>query len=242
MNTFSKSPSLSYPSLVSIPHSTKFYLPPCQQFTDEKKFSKTSEEDLHDKFFSDIDKAKKYVNLIHFEPFSDTADAVVAAAACIDGKVSKSLKSFLKKQLKKSGTGDSLAIADKSMVVGIKEAFPTLPCSLACDSKTHDLFRGIRCYLEELREEGGGGDDDDEKGHAVVSGADLNAMRLGLSHSLSRYKLKFSSDKVDTMVVQAIGLLDELDKEINTYAMRVKEWYGWHFPGELCWFVVPVLF
>ena len=32
------------------------------------------------------------------------------------------------------------------------------------------------------------------------------------------------------MIVQAIGLLDELDKEINTYAMRVKEWYGWHFP------------
>lgn len=29
---------------------------------------------------------------------------------------------------------------------------------------------------------------------------------------------------------QAIGLLDELDKEINTYAMRVREWYGWHFP------------
>ncbi|KAG5650014.1 Nucleolar protein 58 [Sphagnurus paluster] len=32
------------------------------------------------------------------------------------------------------------------------------------------------------------------------------------------------------MVVQAIALLDDLDKEINTYAMRVKEWYGWHFP------------
>ena len=58
----------------------------------------------------------------------------------------------------------------------------------------------------------------------------LNAMALGLGHSLSRYKLKFSPDKVDTMIVQAIGLLDDLDKEINTYAMRVKEWYGWHFP------------
>merc|ERR1711988_1376735 len=34
----------------------------------------------------------------------------------------------------------------------------------------------------------------------------------------------------DTMVVQAIGLLDDLDKEVNTYAMRIKEWYGWHFP------------
>ena len=61
----------------------------------------------------------------------------------------------------------------------------------------------------------------------------LNAMALGLGHSLSRYKLKFSPDKVDTMIVQAIGLLDDLDKEINTYAMRVKEWYGWHFP-EVC--------
>jgi nucleolar protein 58 len=32
------------------------------------------------------------------------------------------------------------------------------------------------------------------------------------------------------MIVQAISLLDDLDKELNTYAMRVKEWYGWHFP------------
>jgi hypothetical protein len=56
------------------------------------------------------------------------------------------------------------------------------------------------------------------------------AMRLGLSHSLCRFKLKFSPDKVDTMIIQAIALLDELDKELNTYAMRVREWYGWHFP------------
>ncbi|KAG9615176.1 Nop domain-containing protein, partial [Aureobasidium melanogenum] len=42
--------------------------------------------------------------------------------------------------------------------------------------------------------------------------------------------LKFSPDKVDTMIIQAIALLDDLDKELNTYAMRVKEWYGWHFP------------
>ena len=59
---------------------------------------------------------------------------------------------------------------------------------------------------------------------------DVSAMALGLSHSLARYKLKFSPDKIDTMIVQAIALLDDLDKELNTYAMRVKEWYGWHFP------------
>lgn len=47
---------------------------------------------------------------------------------------------------------------------------------------------------------------------------------------MSRYKLKFSPDKIDTMIVQAIGLLDELDKEVNNYIMRCREWYGWHFP------------
>lgn len=32
------------------------------------------------------------------------------------------------------------------------------------------------------------------------------------------------------MIIQAIGLFDDLDKELNTYTMRVREWYGWHFP------------
>merc|ERR1719223_2058138 len=60
--------------------------------------------------------------------------------------------------------------------------------------------------------------------------SDVRAMKLGLSHSMARYKLKFSPDKVDVMIIQAIALLDELDKELNTYSMRAKEWYGWHFP------------
>ncbi|WVZ02833.1 hypothetical protein V8G54_023639 [Vigna mungo] len=79
-----------------------------------------------------------------------------------------------------------------------------------------ELMRGVRNQLTELI-----------SGLAVQ---DMAPMSLGLSHSLSRYKLKFSADKVDTMIVQAIGLLDDLDKELNTYAMRVREWYGWHFP------------
>ena len=45
-----------------------------------------------------------------------------------------------------------------------------------------------------------------------------------------RYKLKLSVDKVDTMIIQAISLLDDLEKELNNYMMRLREWYGWHFP------------
>lgn len=32
------------------------------------------------------------------------------------------------------------------------------------------------------------------------------------------------------MIIQAISLLDQLDKDINTFAMRIREWYSYHFP------------
>ena len=135
-----------------------------------------------------------------------------AATALMEGEVTSSLKSFLKKPLKKD---PSLCIADKNLATSLKDAISTV--KILSDNKTAELFRGIRMHMDDLFE-------------SQMSGSDLKAMQLGLSHSLSRYKLKFSADKVDTMVIQAVGLLDELDKEINTYAMRVKEWYGWHFP------------
>ena len=197
------------------------------QVSDEKKLAKTDSDDMYDTFFADPSVATKFLNLVSFQPFADTADAVTAATSCIEGKVSKSLKSFLKKQIgkasSKKSSNESLAIADKSLAVSIKEKIPSLQCNLVHDDKTLELFRGIRCHMDELMENGGNSKNS-------VNASDLRAMQLGLSHSLSRYKLKFSADKVDTMVIQAVGLLDELDKEINTYAMRVKEWYGWHFP------------
>lgn len=93
---------------------------------------------------------------------------------------------------------------------------PQLSLSLISDASTNDLYRSIRNHLSSLIP-------------ALVP-EKINTMSLGLSHSLSRHKLKFSPDKVDTMIIQAIALLDDLDKELNIYAMRVKEWYGWHFP------------
>lgn len=51
-----------------------------------------------------------------------------------------------------------------------------------------------------------------------------------MAHGLSRYKLQFSVEKVDTMIMQAVALLDDLDKEVNNFMMRLREWYGWHFP------------
>uniref|UniRef100_A0A8C6YJC5 Nucleolar protein 56 n=1 Tax=Nothoprocta perdicaria TaxID=30464 RepID=A0A8C6YJC5_NOTPE len=56
------------------------------------------------------------------------------------------------------------------------------------------------------------------------------AAQLGLGHSYSRAKVKFNVNRVDNMIIQSISLLDQLDKDINTFSMRVREWYGYHFP------------
>jgi nucleolar protein 58 len=109
----------------------------------------------------------------------------------------------------------SLAVADPKLATAINK-LPQLSLQPISDSSVLDVYRAIREHLPSLI--------------TGLSPSDVNTMSLGLSHSLSRHKLKFSPDKVDTMIIQAISLLDDLDKELNMYAMRVKEWYGWHFP------------
>jgi len=42
--------------------------------------------------------------------------------------------------------------------------------------------------------------------------------------------VKFNVNKSDNMIIQSISTYDQLDKDINTFAMRVREWYSWHFP------------
>ena len=42
--------------------------------------------------------------------------------------------------------------------------------------------------------------------------------------------MKFNVNRSDNMIIQSISLLDQLDKDLNTFAMRIKEWYSWHFP------------
>lgn len=32
------------------------------------------------------------------------------------------------------------------------------------------------------------------------------------------------------MIIQGIALLDQLDKDVNTFSMRIREWYSYHFP------------
>ncbi|XP_019379051.1 PREDICTED: nucleolar protein 58 isoform X2 [Gavialis gangeticus] len=176
---------------------------------DEKKLQ---EVDSLWKEFETPEKANKIVKLKHFEKFQDTTEALAASTALVEGKLSKNLKKILKKIVAKDAH-EQLAIADAKLGGVIKDKL-----NLSCihSPMVTELMRGIRSQVEGLI--------------TGLPSREMAAMCLGLAHSLSRYKLKFSPDKVDTMIVQAISLLDDLDKELNNYIMRCREWYGWHFP------------
>ncbi|XP_063963216.1 nucleolar protein 58-like [Lytechinus pictus] len=176
---------------------------------DEKKLQKV--DDLY-KSFDSPEQASKVLKLKQFEKFQDTTEALAAATALVEGKLSKGLKKILKKVVAKDAQAE-LAVADAKLGNIIKDK---LSMSCVHNSSIQELMRGIRSQFDSLV--------------PGLPGREMTAMTLGLAHSLSRYKLKFSPDKVDTMIVQAISLLDDLDKELNNYVMRCREWYGWHFP------------
>ncbi|EUC44032.1 hypothetical protein COCMIDRAFT_99270 [Bipolaris oryzae ATCC 44560] len=153
------------------------------------------------------------LKLKKFAKFGSAVDALEQAAALHDGKVTPMLSSLLDEL--KDETKATLAVADPKLSNAIAQ-LPGLSLKTVSDSSTQDVFRAIRENLTSLLPD--------------LLPSEEAATRLGLAHSLSRHKLRFSPDKVDTMIIQSIASLDVLDKQLNTYAMRVKEWYGWHFP------------
>lgn len=173
------------------------------------------EADVNDiaKSFSSSEKAQEAASLLAFKKFKDTKDALSAATALMESTLDKGLKKFLKKNIVDKEISEQLAVSDKALGGLLKKK---LEINTVYNQHTQELIRGIRANLTALVE--------------GVSEKDLRTMSLSLAHTLNRFKLKFSPDKVDTMVVQAIGLLDDLDRELNNFAMRLKEWYGWHFP------------
>ncbi|EMD41003.1 hypothetical protein CERSUDRAFT_71225 [Gelatoporia subvermispora B] len=164
--------------------------------------------------FESPEKASRLLKLKSLHRFTSTATAVEDFTSIKEGKLGKGLKQFLSDEILAKGKNkETLVVAESKLAHAIDKK---LGIKAVMDSQYMEIFRGIRSQLATLLN--------------GLDPKDLATMSLGLSHSLSRFKLKFSPDKVDTMIVQAIALLDDLDKEINIYAMRVKEWYGWHFP------------
>lgn len=151
--------------------------------------SKLIESDVKDieKCFVTSEEARKNVSLYSFSKFKKFQNAFDETNKLMESKLGKGLKKFLKKNIIKPKLNEPLALCDKTLGGLIKKKYNI---NVTYTNSTQEIIRGIRTHLYELL--------------VGVNEEDSKLLKLSLSHSLNRFKLKFSADKVDVMIVQAV--------------------------------------
>lgn len=174
------------------------------------------------KSIKDLKRFSAIVKLHAFQPFLSAESALENINAVTEGQMTEALGNFLeqnvpkgkkKKEGKESSKSVQLGVNDPKIGNAISEA---LGVSCLNNDVVSELIRGIREHFPRFVK--------------VLKAGDIQQAQLGLGHAYSRAKVKFNVHRQDNMLIQAIALLDQLDKDLNTFSMRVREWYGYHFP------------
>lgn len=162
---------------------------------------------------TDLKRFGRAVKLKSFDPFDSAQAALENANAISEHAMTAALHNFLEMNLPKKSKSYSLGIIDTGLATAISDG---LGISCRSDDTVREILRGCRMHLATFI-----------KG---LEGGAAEKAQLGLGHSYSRSKIKFNPARSDNMIIQSIALLDQMDKDLNTFAMRVREWYSWHFP------------
>jgi len=64
----------------------------------------------------------------------------------------------------------------------------------------------------------------------LKSSTELAKLIHDVSMEMSRTSVRRAAERRDFLIVQAVETLDDLDKTLNLFANRIREWYGLHFP------------
>lgn len=170
---------------------------------------------------TDLDRFSRAIKLKAFQPFESAEDALSSINAISEHSCTDGLHAFLEMNLpkikkKKEGKPPAFALGviDPALATAIADGMPGLSCR--SDETVREVLRGCRLHMTHFVKGLGGGS--------------ASQAQLGLGHSYSRGKIKFNPARSDNMIIQSIALLDQMDKDLNTFAMRVREWYSWHFP------------
>jgi nucleolar protein 56 len=159
----------------------------------------------------------KIMRLASFLPFTSAENALLCQNEISEGILPETALNFLSTSLPKVKPGKKakfvVGVSDPKIGNAISESL-NIPCE--CNDLTLELFRGVRLHLAEFID--------------GLKQTDLEKAQLGLAHSYSRSRVKFDVNRADKHIIQAIALIDQMDKDLNTFAMRVREWYSWHFP------------
>ncbi|XP_035671741.1 nucleolar protein 56-like [Branchiostoma floridae] len=166
-----------------------------------------------EKSVKSYEKFNSTVKLVAFSPFKSGTNALDNCNAISEGILHDDLKVFLENNFPLKKKKATLGIGDPKIGSAIQEELGIL---LTGGDVVQEVIRGIKLHF-----------------HLLVKGlteTSASKAQLGLGHSYSRAKVKFNVHRADNMIIQSISLLDQLDKDINTFSMRIREWYSYHFP------------
>ena len=163
---------------------------------------------------TDIKRFGRAIKLKAFLPFESAQMALENANAISEHAMTEALHDFLEMNLPKKTKKFTLGVIEGSLATAISDGLGGVSCR--SDDTVREIMRGCRLHMNTF-----------VKG---LEGGAAEKAQLGLGHSYSRSKVKFNPARSDNMIIQSIALLDQMDKDLNTFAMRVREWYSWHFP------------
>eukprot|EP00759_Apiculatamorpha_spiralis_P008867 PhF_6_TR15694/c0_g1_i1/m.24420/K14564/NOP56; nucleolar protein 56 len=185
-------------------------------------FEQTSAEEIGSsditlqRSYQDFDTFNSVVKLVSFAPFRTAEEALENCNCVAEGLLSEYLQTFLEQVFaknKKKGAAFELGVSAPALGATIHD---TLDIPVVSSEHVLELSRCLRLHANNLLPNHKAGD--------------VERAQCGLTHAYSRNKVKFNVNRADNMIIQSIALLDHMDKGINQLGMRVKEWYGWHFP------------
>jgi len=178
----------------------------------KKEFEETVETEAEvQEALQDAKTFGKMISFVAWTPFKDAEEALNQVNAIAAGTATEVLVNFLEMNLPKSKKKYSLGVYDPELGKELGVQF-----SISHGTTVRELLRGCRMHFGRLVKD--------------LKELDLEKARLGLGHSFSRNRMQLDPNRQDKPIINTIALLDSLDKNINTFAMRVREWYAWHFP------------
>lgn len=156
---------------------------------------------------TDLSRFNQVVKLFSFSPFKTALSALESINSISEGILPEDLQHFLDSMIPAGNKKDKviLGVGEPKLGASITEVL-----KIKCDhmGAVPEILRGIRFHFHNLI-----------KGFTAKSSG---IAQLGLGHSYSRAKVKFNVNRVDNMIIQSIALLDQLDKDINTFSMRIR--------------------
>ncbi|ETB57800.1 hypothetical protein, variant [Plasmodium yoelii 17X] len=155
------------------------------------------------------------VKFCAFIPFEIAETALDNLLNINEGKATSFLLNFLEQNLPNNKSQYELGVAD----LNLGKFLSNIGFNIVHNNNILELFRACRLfYLKKI------------KNYINNADIDIKNFNIGLGHSYSRSKLKLDPRKQDKSIINSIGTIESLDKNINVFSMRVIEWYSWHFP------------